>query len=75
MSTTTEKDLYESIHDLPFVCRLNLPETAQQVYREAFNRAWRSANNYPAAQQEAWGEVRRRFERDSYGRWRTRGAQ
>jgi cation transport regulator ChaB len=71
--------MYESIHDLPFVCRINLPEPALQVYREAFNRAWRrgqdAKSRYAVAQQEAWGEVRRRFERDETGRWQTRGAR
>lgn len=71
--------MYESIHDLPFVCRLNLPEPAQQVYCDAFNRAWGRVDDekvrYRLAQQEAWGEVRRRFERDESGRWRTRGAR
>jgi cation transport regulator len=64
--------MYASIHDLPFVCRLNLPEPALQVYRDAFNRAWKAANDHRIAQMEAWSEVRRRFERDAHGRWRTR---
>ena len=76
---TPEEDLYDSIQDLPFVCRLNLPEPALQVYRDAFNRAWRHADNgqsrFREAQQEAWGEVRRRFERDESGRWRRRNAR
>jgi cation transport regulator len=71
--------MYESINDLPFVCRLNLPEPALQVYREAFNQAWKGAHDegsrYRFAQQEAWGEVRRRFERDQDGRWRKRGVR
>ena len=71
--------MYASIHDLPFVCRLNLPEPALQVYRNAFNRAWRLARagktRFRVAQHVAWTAVRRQFERDAHGRWRRRGAQ
>ena len=71
--------MYETIHDLPFVCRLNLPDEALQLYREAFNRAWiRAANEkarYRVAMNAALAEVRTHFVRDESGRWRakTRG--
>lgn len=65
--------MYETIDDLPFVCRLNLPEAALRVYRDSFNRAWRKAGEaarFQLAQSEAWSAVRRRFERDRVtGRW------
>jgi cation transport regulator ChaB len=62
--------MYESIEDLPMVCRLNLPEDALQVYRDEFNRAWRQTSRYRAAQDHAWREVRKRFERDQKtGHW------
>ena len=70
--------MYESIQDLPFVCRLNLPEDAQKIYREAFNRAWRQAaeeekSRHQLAQRQAWSEVRLRFEREKEtGRWKPR---
>ena len=72
--------MYDSINDLPFVCQLNLPEAAQKVYREAFNRAWNKAGDdrtrYSAAQNHAWTEVRKRFERDKdTGRWVPKAAQ
>lgn len=66
--------MYRSINDLPFVCRLNLPEPAQKVYRDAFNQAWQRTDEprerYRAAQHHAWTEVRNRFMRDhETGRW------
>jgi cation transport regulator ChaB len=69
--------MYDSIRDLPFVCQLNLPEAAQKVYRNAFNRAWREAkeerNRFVTAQNDAWAAVRSKFERDKEtGRWMAR---
>ena len=66
--------MYETIEDLPFVCRLNLPEAALKVYREAFNRAWSQSaegrSRYRNAQDHAWTEVRKRFEREqATGKW------
>jgi cation transport regulator ChaB len=64
---------YESIEELPIHCRLNLPETAQHVYREAWNRAWEMTSDRTAARDRAWSEVRGRFERDALtGRWMPR---
>ncbi|MBV8516146.1 MAG: ChaB family protein [Acidobacteria bacterium] len=69
--------MYESIEDLPYVCRINLPEAALRVYREAFNRAWQHAaetkTRFRTAQTQAWSEVRSLFERDrETGRWMQR---
>lgn len=62
--------MYASIQDLPFVCRLNLPEEAQKTYRDAFNRAWRTAADFQSAQRTAWAEVRKEFQRDQEsGKW------
>jgi len=62
--------MYQSIEDLPFVCRINLPEPALRVYRDAYNRAWKSAMDHRAAQDAAWAEVRQQFARDqASGRW------
>ena len=72
--------MYDTINDLPFVCRLNLPEDAQKIYRDAFNRAWRQATaeekaRHRLAQSQAWNEVRSRFEREKEtGRWVPRNA-
>ena len=66
--------MYKTISDLPFVCQLNLPEPALQVYRDAFNEAWMAAadedTRFATAQNEAWRVVREQFQRDPRtGRW------
>lgn len=71
--------MYTSIHDLPFVCQLNLPEAALHVYRESFNQAWERAAGSPerfaTAQNEAWRCVRERFERNrATGNWSAKSA-
>src|ERR1051325_6820546 len=58
---------YESIEDLPTVWRVNLPETAQHVYKDAFNRAWAERRDERAARTHAWNAVRRNFRRDATG--------
>ena len=61
---------YENIDELPVHCRVNLPEAAQQVYREAWNRAWDNAADPRVARDRAWQEVREQFGRDAVtGRW------
>ncbi len=65
---------YSSIEELPFVCQLNLPEAAQHVYKDAYNRAWTDAAGRNGRDRiallHAWNVVRERFERDALtGRW------
>ncbi|HYH08849.1 MAG TPA: ChaB family protein [Thermoanaerobaculia bacterium] len=72
--------MYDSIGDLPLVCRIHLPEAALKVYRDAFNRAWKEAHDDSArftfAQQQAWIAVRNKFEREQEtGRWVRRAAR
>jgi cation transport regulator len=64
---------YDTIEDLPTVWRLNLPEAAQHIYKDAFNRAWAERRDERAARMVAWGAVRQRFQKDSMtGRWVAR---
>ena len=64
---------YESIEQLPLHCRINLPELAQHVYREAWNRAWENSGDPRIARDRAWSEVREQFERDAItGCWMRR---
>jgi cation transport regulator ChaB len=64
---------YENIDALPLHCRINLPEAAQHVYREAWNRAWDNSADAYVARDRAWREVREQFERDAVtGRWMRR---
>lgn len=62
---------YQTIDDLPFVLRINLPEEALEVWKDAFNRAIRDgASARRAAESDAWAEVRKSFARDqATGRW------
>jgi len=61
---------YQSIKDLPYVWQLNLPEAAQRVFKDAFNRAWDVRRDEREARARAWTEVRRHFEKDGLtGRW------
>ena len=66
---------YESIEQLPIHCRVNLPEAAQHVYREAWNRAWDNSADQRIARDRAWREVREQFERDTVtGCWMRRAS-
>jgi cation transport regulator ChaB len=61
---------YDTIDDLPFHCRLHLPDAALHVYKNAWNRAWEQSQDFDQARDSAWTEVRNRFERDALtGRW------
>jgi cation transport regulator ChaB len=64
---------YETIEDLPFVCRINLPADAQQVYLEAWNASLELHRDPDLARRRAWAEVRKRFAKESGGvRWIAR---
>jgi cation transport regulator ChaB len=66
---------YETIEELPIHCRINLPEAAQQVYRDAWNRTWDNTADAATARDRAWREVREQFERDAItGCWMRRAA-
>jgi cation transport regulator ChaB len=61
---------YQTIEDLPFHCQLNLPEAAQHVYKDAFNRLWAETADERAARSGAFAAVHERFEKDrTTGRW------
>ena len=66
---------YETIEDLPFVCRINLPEAAQLVYLEAWNATLERHGDCDLARRRAWAEVRKRFARvTDASRWIPREA-
>jgi len=58
---------YASNGDLPPAIRAHLPEHAQDIYRSAFNGAWKTyGNRAPHAREEiahrvAWAAVKRRY--------------
>ncbi len=63
---------YQTIQDLPEALRTHLPDSAQEIFRRAYNGAWDSyvegGGSRPAnrsrqdvAHKAAWLEVRRKF--------------
>lgn len=58
---------YRDARDLPAAVRLHLPPHAQDIYRAAFNAAWRQHDGDPrreeAAHRIAWAAVKRRYRR------------
>jgi cation transport regulator len=63
---------YASIEDLPGSVRINLPAHAQDIFRAAFNNAFRAHAGDPRqeeiAHRIAWGAVKRHFEKRN-GEW------
>lgn len=63
---------YVTIADLPEPVRRHLPRHAQEIYREAFNRAWaqyadprrrRGGSREEVAHRVAWAAVKRVYEK------------
>jgi cation transport regulator len=58
---------YASNNDLPASLRRNLPEHAQDIFREAFNNAWRTYGAREAYRREeiahrvAWAAVKKSY--------------
>ena len=65
---------YATNEDLPLAVRMHLPPHAQEIFRAAFNNAWRrSAIESPSRQEEiahriAWAAVKRSY-RKLGGQW------
>jgi cation transport regulator len=56
---------YSSNDELPHSVRNHLPEHAQDIYREAFNHAWRSHPSDEATPHRiAWAAVKRSYRKD-----------
>lgn len=59
---------YRSNHDLPASVRAHLPSHAQDIYREAFNSAYRShageADRERRTHMIAWAAVKRSYVKD-----------
>ncbi len=71
---------YRNIQDLPDSVRGNLPEHAQEIYKEAFNSAWEQydqpgerqgdSSREESAHRVAWAAVKKVYEKDEKsGRW------
>ena len=71
---------YDTISELPDSVRDNLPEHAQDIYKEAYNSAWDQyaepddrrgdAGREETAHRVAWAAVKNTYEKDAEGRWR-----
>lgn len=72
---------YKSVKDLPERVRENLPEHAQEIYREAFNNAWDQyakpedrrgdASREETAHKVAWAAVKKVYEKEEKsGTWK-----
>ncbi|MEJ2210743.1 MAG: ChaB family protein [Anaerolineae bacterium] len=70
---------YDSNKDLPDSVKDNLPEQAQEIYRQAFNSAWDEyadpedrrgdQSREQTAAQVAWSAVKQEYEKDEAGNW------
>ncbi len=60
---------YSANRELPPAVRLHLPEHAQDIFRKAFNSAWRNYGASQASAREeiafrvAWAAVKRRYQK------------
>lgn len=65
---------YPKISDLPDSVKDNLPEHAQEIYKEAFNSAWEEyGHDEERAHRVAWGAVKKSYEKDDQtGKWRKK---
>jgi cation transport regulator len=74
---------YNRLSELPDSVKDNLPEHAQEIYKEAFNSAWDQydepeerrgdASREETAHRVAWAAVKRSYEKnESTGKWRKK---
>lgn len=74
---------YKKLSDLPDSVRDNLPEHAQEIYKEAYNSAWDQydqpeerrgdASREETAHKVAWNAVKQKYEKDERsGRWKAK---
>ena len=61
---------YKTTSSLPDSVKDNLPEHAQDIYKEAFNSAWDEyEHDEERAHRVAWGAVKRSYHKNEEGRW------
>ncbi|HEY9088245.1 MAG TPA: ChaB family protein [Anaerolineaceae bacterium] len=71
---------YQTIKELPASVKDNLPEHAQEIYKEAFNNAWDqydepherrgNASREETAHKVAWAAVKKIYDKDEKsGKW------
>lgn len=73
---------YKSTRDLPDAVRDNLPEHAQEIFKEAFNSAWDeyadpgkrrgSESREEVSFKVAWSAVKNEYEKGSDDKWHAK---
>jgi cation transport regulator len=73
---------YDSVKELPESVRDNLPNHAQEIYKEAYNSAWDQydkpgerrgdASREETAHKVAWSAVKKEYEKGDDGKWRKK---
>ncbi|MCF7221138.1 putative cation transport regulator ChaB [Marilutibacter chinensis] len=73
---------YKSISDLPDSVRDHTPKHAQEIYKEAYNSAWKEykdpddrrgdASREETAHRVAWSAVKDKYEKGSDGDWHAK---
>lgn len=65
---------YDSNSELPSSVKDNLPEHAQDIYREAYNSASEQYDSEERAHRVAWSAVKNDYEKDEdSGEWKKKG--
>jgi cation transport regulator len=60
---------YEKRENLPDAVKENLPEHAQDIYKEAFNSADKEYKDEERAYRVAWAAVKHQYHKDDKGKW------
>jgi cation transport regulator len=60
---------YDKLTDLPERVRSNLPNHAQEIYKEAFNSAEEQYGEESRAHRVAWSAVENKYEKNDQGNW------
>ncbi len=61
---------YRSTRELPDSVKDNLPDHAQDIYKEAFNSAWDQYDqDEETAHKVAWSAVKKTYEKGEDGQW------
>ncbi|MCE0721823.1 MULTISPECIES: ChaB family protein [Legionella] len=70
---------YKKVNELPDSVKDNLPNHAQEIYKEAFNSAWKQYDDpderqggrsrEETAHAVAWNAVKKEYEKNSEGEW------
>ncbi len=73
---------YNATQELPSQIKDSLPPHAQDIYKEAFNNAWKQykdpdkrrddASREEVAYKVAWSAVKEKYQKDPDGHWRAK---